>query len=171
MEEKYTTISDQDLAWEIPEYNKHQRSRSWYIIAGLVVLFFILASTITPNFFFDAPNYLFVGLVVLGAFVMLMIDKSEPQQIIFAIGDEGVTLGRKFYDYDEIHNFSIVYKPRTGVKRLYLEFKSAVRQRLSIPLLDQNPLVVRDALLRFLPEDLERTEQPTSEGIAKLLKL
>ena len=39
-----------------------------------------------------------------------------------------------FYDYDDLKNFAIVYKPRLAAKNLYFEFKNVVRQRLSIPL-------------------------------------
>ena len=36
---------------------------------------------------------------------------------------------------------------------------------------NENPLPIRENLLKYLSEDLEKTEQPLSEQIAKILKL
>ena len=88
-----------------------------------------------------------------------------------SLTDEGVIVGKKFYDYDEIKDFSVVYKPRQEVKNLYFEFKSFLRPRLSIPLENKNPLLIRKNLLKYLPEDLDRTDQPLSEGLGKLFKI
>ena len=43
--------------------------------------------------------------------------------------------------------------------------------RLSLPLYDNNPVPIREALLDFVDEDTERINPPLSESIAKLLKL
>jgi len=51
------------------------------------------------------------------------------------------------------------------------EYKAMMKQRLSIPLMGQDPLLVRKYLLKYLPEDLERNNPPLSEQITRLLKL
>lgn len=160
-----------DIYWEIPEYIKHERTKAWYVIAGLIALGCAAVSVFTPNYVFETPNYLFLGIIILGSFIILMNDNTEPVMIPVILGDEGIQLGRKFYDYDEIKNFSIIFKPREDVKNIYLEFKSAAKPRITIALMDQDPIVVRNALLRYLAEDLERTSPPASEGLAKMLKL
>ena len=50
------------------------------------------------------------------------------------LGPEGIKIGQIFYDYDEINNFSVLYKPNQSVKNLYLEMKSSLHPRVSIPL-------------------------------------
>jgi hypothetical protein len=87
------------------------------------------------------------------------------------IGPEGVKIGAKFFDYDEIKNFSVLYKPKQSVKSMYLEFKNSMRPRLAIPLRRMDALTVRNYLVRYLDEDLERTDPPLSEQLTKLLKL
>lgn len=159
------------ISWEIPEYQKHERSRRWYIIAGLVTLFFVLISVITPNWFFDKPNVLFLGIVVIGALVLYLNDKADPNMLQIILADEGIVFGHVFYDFDEIKNFSVLYKPAQDLNHLYVEFKSPTRLRLSINLMDQDPVAVRNFLLQYLPEDLERINRPTSEALVKLLKL
>jgi hypothetical protein len=91
--------------------------------------------------------------------------------INIVLNDEGIVVGRKFYDYDELKNFSVLYKPKQGVRNLYFEFKNGLKHRLSIGLDGMDPIVIRDYLLRYLHEDLERTDLPLSESLARLLKL
>jgi len=88
-----------------------------------------------------------------------------------SLTEEGIIVGRKFYDYDEFKNFSIVYKPKQETKSLYFEFNNSLRPRLSIPLKKMNPLLIRKNLLKYLPEDLDRTDRPLSEELGKLFKL
>lgn len=152
------------ISWTIPEYDKHEREKGWYIAAAIVGLIFIIYS-------FFSGNFLFAAIVIIGALVIMIHDGQEPIKIDFSITDEGLIVGKKFYDYDVIKDFSIVYKPHENVKNLYFEFKNVVRPRLSIPLGNMNPLPIRENLLKYLPEDLERTDQPLSEALAKIFKL
>lgn len=163
-QEEQIDYGDEIIGWEIPEYDKHDRSKSWYIIATIAVIALLAYSFLTANF-------LFAVIIIVASLVIVIHDGREPDMVYFSITDEGVIIGRKFYDFDDIKDFAIVYKPKQGIKNLYFEFKSAVKHRLSIPLQDLNPLPIRDNLLRFLKEDLDRTDQSTSEGIAKMLKI
>ncbi|MDP2708981.1 MAG: hypothetical protein U1C57_02010 [Candidatus Doudnabacteria bacterium] len=161
---KTTDYGHKIIGWKIPEYDQHERAKNWYIAAAVVAALLMVYSFFTGNF-------LFAAIIIIGAFVIIIHDGQEPVKIDFAITDEGVLVGNNFYDYDALKDFSLVYKPRQGVKNLYFEFKSAVRPRLSIPLHDNNPLPIRENLLKYLPEDLERTDQPLSEALAMLFKL
>jgi len=62
------------------------------------------------------------------------------------------------------------YEPDEA-KTLFFEFKNRVRPRLSIPLENKNPLKIRAILLKYLPEDVERENEPLSEQLSRLLKL
>ena len=155
---------DAIIDWQIPEFDKHERTKKWYITASIAALVLLLYSFISANF-------LFAVIIIITALVIILNDKKEPNKIKVSLTDEGIMIGKKFYDYDEIENFSIVYKPRQEIKNLYFEFKSALRHRLSIPLENTNPITIRKALLKYLKEDLERTDQPLSEALAKMFKL
>jgi uncharacterized membrane protein YobD (UPF0266 family) len=159
------------ISWQIPEYEKHERDKRWYIIAGSIAAFFALISVITPNWFFDKPNVLFLGIIVIGSMVIYLNDKTEPNMLRIVLADEGIVFGHVFYDYDEIKDFSVLYKPAQDLNHLYVEFKNATKLRLSINLMDQDPVLVRKFLLQYLPEDLERINRPTSETLVKMLKL
>ncbi len=152
------------IGWAVPEFEKHDRSRAWYIVAVLMVLAMMV-------FALAANNFLFAVIIVLASLIIILHTGREPEMINFSITDEGIQIGRHFYDYDEIKNFAIVYKPREGVKNLYFEFKIPLRHRLTVPLMDKNPLPIRENLLKYLPEDLERTAPPLSEQLARLFRL
>jgi len=152
------------ISWLIPEFEKHARTKRWYV-------FMIIAAFVLLIYSFFSSNFLFAFIIIISALIIILHDGQEPILIRFTLTDEGIAVGRKFYDYDQFKDFSVIYKPRQDVKNLYFEFKNALKPRLSIPLLDMNPLLIRENLLKYLSEDLERTDQPLSEGLAKLFKL
>ena len=88
----------------------------------------------------------------------------------FAINEDGVVLGSKFIAYKEIKDFFIIYEP-PEVKTLHLEFNQGWRPRLAVPLGEQNPLAVREVLLKYLAENTERTEEPLSDYLSRKWKL
>jgi hypothetical protein len=159
-----TDYGDEIISWLVPEYEKHERSKQWYIIAGSISFTLLILSFFTNNF-------LFAVIIIIAVFITILRDGQEPLKVLFSITDEGVEIGKKFYDYDEIKDFSIIYKPKMEVKNLYFEFKNPIKPRLSIPLYDVDPLQIRETLLKYLTEDLDRTDQPVSEAFGKLLKL
>ena len=152
------------ISWNVPEYEKHERTRRWYVISAIVGILLIIYSFLNGNF-------LFAAIIIIGALVVIIHDGQEPMKVNFSLTDQGIIVGKNFYDYDVLKNFSIVYKPHENIKNLYFEFKNALKPRLSIPLNNINPLPIRENLLKYLPEDLERTDQPLSEALAKLFKL
>lgn len=163
-QEKTTSREDEDISWQVPEYEKHKKGKGWYIFYSIIAFLLILYS-------FLSGNFLFAVIIIIAAIVIVLRDGQEPDSVRISLTAEGVIVGRKFYDYDEFKDFSIVYKPKLEVKNLYFEFNNAFRPRLSIPLEKMNPLLIRKNLLKYLPEDLDRTDRPLSEELAKLFKL
>lgn len=165
-----------ELSWEIPEYNKPKRARFWYIFASVFVFLAVFFSFFTISqwslvFLGPNSNFLFALIIIIAASIMLVNESQEPKILKFTLNPEGVTIGKKFYDYDEFKHFSVIYKPREDIKQLYLEFKNSFHPRLSVPLNETNPLAVRDYLVKYLDEDLERTEPPLSEQLTSILRL
>ncbi len=152
------------VSWEVPEYEKPERNKNWYYIAISIVIIFLSYSLYTTNFLFGL-------IIIISTIIFYIHDHRNPDIVEVSLTTEGISVGRKFHDFDEIKDFSVVYKPHYGVENLYFEFKDSVKHRLSIPLFDTNPLPIRENLLKYLPEDLERTDAPDSEGLARLLKL
>jgi len=167
----------QYLSWQVPEYEQKERDRKWYVIATtflFIFLFFCFFEISSWKIVFLGvnSNFIFALILVLSTIITLINDGQEPAMVDFKIGPEGINIGKRFYDYDELRHFSVIYKPNMEVKHLYLEFKNSfVHPRLSIHLYEQDPIAVRSYLLRYLDEDLERLGPPISEQLTKLLKL
>ncbi len=150
--------------WQVEEFDKHERSKNWYIAAITVAFVLMLFAFLTGNF-------LFAVIIIIASLIIILHDGQTPDQVRFFIADDGVNIGRRFYEWDEIKNFSIVYKPRQKIKKLYFEFKSFLIHRLSVDLHDQDPVSIRKHLVQYLPEDTERTDLPLSEVLAKIFKI
>ncbi|MBI5621727.1 hypothetical protein HY933_02600 [Candidatus Falkowbacteria bacterium] len=150
-------------SWEFPEFVAHERSRAWYVIAiiigGLLLLYAVLAA-----------NFLFAVIILVAAVVIFLRSSQPPQSVPFALYEDGIRIGQKFYDFSEVKSFCIIYNP-PEVKSLYFNFNSLWQPRMRIPLDDVDPLSLRDLLLEYLAEDLDQEDEPFSDGISRLFKL
>lgn len=164
------------IKWQIPNYRKPERNKNWYIIAGIfivIALFFCFFTIEKWHFVFlgHSSNFLFALIIIISSIIMI-INESQPVAMLDCeLGPEGFKLAGRSYEYNTLKNFSVLYIPKESLKNLYFEFNNPVKQRLSIPLRSMDPLTIRDFLLKYLKEDLERTEAPLSEQLTKMLKL
>jgi hypothetical protein len=152
------------MGWDVDERTHYDRDRRWYLIAGFVAGAMLILAILTMN-------YLFAVIIILTAIVYIYNHGQAPLKVRFSVTDEGVRYGSRFYDFDDLKDFSIVYKPKLGINNLYFEVQGFFQQRLSIPLGPENPLPIRQKLLQYLPEDKDRTEIPLSEALARMLRL
>ncbi len=169
--EKITSIS-----WKIPAPEKPERGRRWYIFAGIFMAICLFISFFEiqnwrPVFMGYNSNFLFVIIILLAGIVMFINEHRESLEIEFLANGEGLQIGEKFYDYDIIKDFSILYKPKEEIAKLYFEFKNPIQPRLSLELDEQDPIIVRNFFLRYLPEDLDRLNEPLSEQLTRVLRL
>ena len=162
-EEEKQDLGEILASWSFDEYPQRQRTKRWYMTAFLIIIFLLLYSLITANF-------LFAVIVILGAITILMKDHYGPDKIDFAITEDGLKVGDKFYEYELMSKFYIIYKP-PQIKSLFVDFKSIFKPRLSIPLGNQNPLEIRASLKKYLEEDLDKEEEPISESLKRILKI
>jgi hypothetical protein len=153
-----------EIKWIVQEFEQHKRSKIWYIVATIIAIaLFILA--IFSN------NYTFAIIIILSTLIIILHDGTSATKVLIKINEEGVFIGNNFYDYDVLKNFAVTYKPKANVRNLYFEFKSSIRQRLSISYEDKDPIQIREYLLNYLEEDLERTDLSLSESIGRILKI
>lgn len=151
------------ISWRVPEYRKYDRSRRWYALAAAV-----LAALLAYAIF--SANFLFAIILIVIAVTVVLQDKHQPAELDFAIANEGIHIGRRFYVYGVFQHFWIFYEPDQA-KTLFFEFKNKVRPRLAVPLFNKNPLHIRSTLLKFLPEDSGKEFEPLSEQLSRLLKI
>jgi hypothetical protein len=156
-------IGTPQLEWEVDEYPAHQRSRLWYIIASILGVALILYAVATANFLF-AVIILMVGIITLiSSFV-------PPDRVPVIITNTGVVVADMYYDFQTIKDFSIAYDP-PDVKYLYFEFHSPWHPLLTVPLEDMDPNEVRELLLPYCLENLQRIEEHLTDTVRRLYKL
>ncbi len=151
------------IKWTFQEYIKHNRGRAWYIWAIIIGGAIIVHSLLTGN-------WLFALIIIMISIIMVINHQQEPRQMKFEINHQGVKLGDKEYEYNEISKFWIIYQP-PHVKNLYFDFKSPFRPKLSIPLEKENPVHVKSFLHQYLEEDLDQGQEPFSESLERILKI
>ena len=149
--------------WHFPEFEKMERSAYWYIILIIIAVGLLIFSLTESNF-------LFAVIIVMVVIIILLYQRKESLELDIKITEAGLQIGEKFYAYKDLEKFFIIYEP-PEISTLYIEFKSNLKPRLSIPLQDQNPVKVRNTLLLFLEEDIYREEEPTSDSLTRWLKL
>ncbi len=152
------------IKWTTPEYTSYEKDKKWYVTASIIAVLLLIYSFFTANIWFAV-------IIIISTVILILRHGEEITLLDVLLSDEGVQVGKNFYDYDMIKDFSVIYKPRENVKHLYFEFKNSVRPRLSIPLDDMNPIPIRESLQKYLSEDLERTNPPLSEQLSRILRL
>ncbi|MCK5416180.1 hypothetical protein KAI92_02005 [Candidatus Parcubacteria bacterium] len=152
------------MSWEIQEYETHKKSKKWYIIASIIAILSIIYAI-------AVDNILFIIIIVLSTIIIIMRDKDKIGKILVIIDQDGIHVGQKSYSFDEFKTFVVLYKPKQNIKNIYLEYKNPIKQRLSIPILNMDPLLIRKFLLKYIDEDLDRTNRPLSEELTAIFKL
>ena len=149
--------------WNFPEFTKYERSKAWYFWMTFLVVLLLAYSVITINF-------LFAVIIIIAAITYLLIYRHDPEYVTFSIREDGLEDDERFFPFEAIKSFYIIYQP-PEVKTLFFEFKSLIKPRLAIPLENQNPVEIRKILLKYLEEDLEKEDEPFSEGLGRMFKL
>jgi hypothetical protein len=150
------------LGWETWEFPPQERSKLWYVIASLIAVGLIVYAVYTANYIFA------IAIMMLGI-ITLIGNFRKPRRIEVFLTNLGVVVGSEFYAYEDLKDFSIVYKP--PVKNLYLDFKSVWQPMISIPIEEMNPNEVREVLLPYAFENLEREDENLTDVLRRLYKL
>ncbi len=146
-------------SWTVEEFVQYARSRAWYVFMFVIGLALVGYGIFTNNF-------LFALVIILVAIILFLHAHQSPLEVPFNIAELGVAVGDRWYPYEELDSFYIIYNP-PEVKMVFFEPKNLLRPRLRVPLQDMNPVEVRQTLTSYLPEDTERTEEPISDMIAR----
>ena len=103
------------FSWSFPEFYQYERSKNWYIKAGLVTFGLLLyamfdpeISLFSPHVQFNGPNYLFAFLVILFALLILMYHRNTDV-VEFKITEDGILINDTLHQYKDIKNFYIIY--------------------------------------------------------------
>jgi hypothetical protein len=150
-------------SWMVNEYERYDRGPFWYGAACTIALGLLVWAIITQNFLFAVMILMFGVLIGLSAL-------RHPRRVPVVLTDLGIGVGGRFWGWRELKSFWLIYDP-PEIKMLYIGFRHSIVPHLALPLEDENPLPIREGLLRFLPEDLTKDEEPLSDWFSRLIKL
>jgi len=151
------------FVWEMPAFEYHERHPKWYIWMALVAVALVGYGIYTSN-------YMFAFIILLTSIILVLAGNEKPQPALVQIGTNGVTVNGRFYLYDQLNDFAILYQP-PETKVLYLQPKNALKPRLRLTLEDEDPVAVRNHLKKYLEEDLDLREEHFSDIFARFLRL
>lgn len=161
-EERFSSLSGQTvvLSWETDEFNYYQKSKLWFLIGGLI--FFLLVG----YFIISEQIITSITFILLGVTVYIFSIK-KPRKITCSIGYNGISVDKFTYPFKDINSFWIFFEP-PEFKVISLKHKKAYLPHIQIPFGDEDPIKIRKALIRFLPE--EEQEESFSDRAARYLK-
>lgn len=147
--------------WQTKEFQKYTFENSklvLLIVAGIALFIYAIL----------AANYLFMVFIIMATVVIYIYDKKEPADINVYITKEGIIVGDKELTYEEdLKSFWILYN-LPDVKTLNFERQQMLLPNVSLQLEETNPLKIREALLRYLPEDMEKEEHFSEKAARRL---
>ncbi len=141
---KSAKASNDHLEWSAPEFNQYSKSKSWFMVTGVIASGLFLWALLTKNFLFG----LLIGLAY---FSIVTYGLKTPRNIRLAITTKGIRINQTLYEFDNLKSFWIFYDP-PEIKELSLRSKKIVMPYIKIPLGEQNPTAVRRLLIKYLPE-------------------
>lgn len=154
---------DEIYSWKAWEFEPHERSRMWYIFASLISVACIIYAVWTEN-------YLFAIIILMIGIIFLVNNLRKPKIIDVHITNMGIVVGEEFHDYKEIKDFSLIYAP-PEIKILYIDFHKVWMPLLTLPLEDADPNIVRESLLPYAFENLDREEESLTDMLKRVYKL
>ncbi len=150
------------ITWKAPDFIPHQKGAKWFIIAGILMLLIITYAIYTGS-----ATMAIVFIVLAGTYYLTR--NQAPKIIDIKITELGIFVGTKFYPYNTINSFWIVYHP-PFVRTLNLKLSNKTCSRIVIQLDAQNPVEVRKVLAKEIPE-IEGGKESTTEVITRMLRL
>ncbi len=150
-----------EISWQAPEFIHRPKSSMWFILVGIAGTGLIL-------YFLFQRDYLTALLFFLLGLVTFYFARLPAKNIQIQIGSKGLRLNQIQIPYQKLKKFWIVYEPPI-IKTLNFETTAYFNRFITLQLENENPLPIREILLKYIPEDLERGEQ-LDDKIARTLK-
>lgn len=150
------------IAWRAPEFKEHERGQLWIFAMSVLAIGLIIYGILTDSIAFSV-------VIILVAGVFFLTHNHKPQIVEVIITDLGIKFGERFYSFEDVKVFWIIFDP-PHVKTLNFRTSRGVVREVCIQLEDQNPSEIRAFLGAHLSEWKNRTET-LAEILIRILKL
>jgi hypothetical protein len=132
------------IEWAAPEYTYYKKDKSWFFLAGIIFGILMIWSLWTRNI-------LFAIFIALSYFLIVVFALKKPETTFIAINHKGIRINTDFHEFDTLKSFWIFYEP-PEIGEISLKSKRKTASYIKIPLGEQNPVEIRELLIKYLPE-------------------
>ncbi|MFZ5982125.1 MAG: hypothetical protein ACOYS2_00920 [Patescibacteria group bacterium] len=133
------------MHWKAPEFESlFRREKKWYMYIALI-LAVIIGYAVYTNSPLMAIVFVLIGIL---GYIYL---NQDARELDFLITPDGIIAGREIYHFDNIDSFWIFYEPG-DIKVISLDTKSFLTPFVHIPINDQDPVAIREILVKYIPE-------------------
>lgn len=99
---------DQQVTWTAAEFIAHEKSSGWYGTLALITI--IIAAVL----YLLTRDIISTVVIIVGGFCFGVLASRKPRQLQYAVGDTGIVIGSKHYDYGMFKSFSVVPEGASG---------------------------------------------------------
>jgi len=156
-------VGEEILSWQTLEHPQQNRSKRWYVSIAIIGALLVTYAVWTNN-------NMFAIIILLMGVLLLVQGLQKPNLITIYITTLGIAIGNDFYEYKDVKDFSVIYSP-PYVKLLYIDFPGILNPNVSISIEDIDPNIVREALLPYAFENLDREEEDLTDTLRRVYKL
>lgn len=151
-----------EISWIAPEAVRHERGTIW---KSLMLIMTLLA--IGLGIYFNAWTFsLAIGTFAL---VYTLVHREHPRDVEIKISNIGIKVGNRQYPFARVRAFWLIYEPPM-VKTLNLLVDGELLPEVSIQLSDQNPAIIREFLMKKVPE-LSGKDESLTDIFLRIFKL
>jgi len=147
-------------SWETEEFLYYEKSRGWFLVGGIIFFVVVGYFTITKQII-TAITFFLLGLTI------YIFSLKKPRKISCDITYQNIAVDNVNYPFTDLESFWIFYEP-PDFKVISLKHKKPYLPHIQIPLGDEDPMLIRQILMEFLPE--EEQEEPFSDKLARYIR-
>lgn len=139
------------------------RPPQWYLIALIVVIFFVIYGIFEGLYLMSIVAFLFAG-------VYILIENNAAPTVTVLVNDRLIQVGSALYELDKISKFSIL--SRDGIPAiLRIWIKKSITPNMDIPLTSEvDGYALKDFLVQYIEYDSE-AEFTKSDRIIEVMGL
>jgi hypothetical protein len=138
------------IAWNAPAFAYYDKSWLWMAGVAFIGLIFVVI-------FILLKNWSAIAVVVVGTAVFIQQAHKKPEQIQYAVDNDGIKIGDKLLDWTQLKSFWLIDEQGGG--HLYLETTGRLLPIRTIHLANVEAAEVRARLVQHLPERTTKTEE------------
>ena len=154
-------VNQKEISWSAPEYLHYPKSALWFgVLSGVAAAL--------VGYFLWQRDFLTAVMFALLFLMVLYFAKTPARTLQIVLDSRGVKINNNLIPYQQLKKFWIVYHP-PEVKILNFETTAFVNRYLTLQLMSEDPMRLREFLLQYLPEDAGRPEQASSK-LARTLR-